>query len=113
MSINHPQHPVTISLQLSAEAFERLSYTRIGWAGFADQAADDRFEFDASIDPWDDRWEGAEICFHGENNYAEALIARSYLTAIGAEWIALWDMAESRPGELFGHVTVFLAPTGY
>ena len=42
--------------------------------------------------------------WYGEN-YANFLLAKSYLDALGFQWIALWDMAQANDaGDLMGWV---------
>ena len=86
--------------------FGRLYTARTAWAWFRAQGDVGRFEYDETDDPWAPCWESAWLLFHDCTTYADPLLARAYLTARGVAWIALWDMAEMRPGYTSGHATL-------
>ncbi len=99
------EQPIRITLAMTQSDLDQLTQTSVEWSRFADQN-DGRFEYDESLDPWDSKWDTAWISFHGSTSYVDALLARAYFTAIGIEWIALWDTAEHSNGQPWGHVTV-------
>lgn len=101
-----PDEDTTVHLvpvSMTHHDWEYLSETSMAWDYFNSSDHLGRFEsHSASAKPLEAKFLVAN--WYGDN-YANLLLAKSYLDALGFGWVALWDMAEANDaGDLMGYV---------
>lgn len=91
-----------VPVSMTYHDWQYLSETSMRWDAFGSPDQLGRFE------PHSESAKSLQSDFlvanwYGEN-YANLLLAKSYLEALGFGWIALWDMADAGNGDLMGYV---------
>ena len=107
--MDKPSNPTfDIRLKVSRADFDHLHVVACLCEGLSLEV--DRYEWRSGDHPFSAEWRRAIYISHGMNRFADALLARAYLDAIGVEWIPIWDMSEIGTREIEGHCTLYLSP---